>query len=538
MIKPLSRPSLRRATLGAVSALALCPLGAMAQETPLEGYATRLANFETANMMPGGTWTFQGGTHQTIGSGAGTGSQLYYGAIDYAFTDDLQFGFSTQVIEDVLEEPILGIQPGTRFLSYGANLKYRFVNTRRVQIAAQASVEMLGFRTALFGTHISGANNVIGSVQMPITYRAAPGLQLHLTPGVSVFPETLNGIPYYGTVASLGAGATWKPNDRFQAFAHVTAPLTGGNTIDTTRTIIKKLVYTAGARYAFTPKVALEGYVTNGVGVTPATSVLTFYPDGDEPMFGLRVLYTPGKKLRNTYRPLPLSMATARDIQLQQDGFTVGSASVLEPGALRLGVSGGDQGNYALVAAYGLDRDFQLDAIVEDYSNDGSLTLVDDPTPNSARWMAGGRIRLLDQNNGAPVSMSARVLGGRDTVNLDVGVIYVSTPISYDFSDRATIHVEPKFAAFGNTTIAGLGLGANFEMFDGLQLMAEVTPVSDGRDVVWSAGARYDMPGNGFSVDVSATNAIGRYGHGTMVAQDEPRYSIGLSKQFNIRGWR
>lgn len=540
MFKPFVSPSLKRGSICAALALAICPLGATAQ-TPLEGFATRLANFETANTLPDEALAIQAGTQQTVGSGAGTGSQLYYGAIDFAFSDDLQFGFTTQVIEDALEKPILGTQPPTRFLSYGASAKYRFVNGPRVQVAGQASVEMLHFRTALFGTDVANANNVIGSVQMPVTYTASEQLQFHVTPGVSIFPEALNGIPYYGTVGHLGAGVTWKPSDRFQAFASVATPLSGGNTIDQTRAITKEIVYTAGARYAFTPKVALEGYVTNAVGITPATSILTFYPNGDEPMFGLRVLYTPNsthKIHRSTYRPTPLADPTRRSLQLQQDGFTVGSASVLEPGTLHVGVSGGDQDNYAVFASLGIDRDFQFDAIIEDYSNDGSLGPTDDPTPNSARWMAGGRIRILDQHNGDPVSLSARVLGGRDTVDLDVGVIYVAAPMSYDVNDRVTLHAEPKFAAFGNTRIAGLGLGANFELFDGLQLMGEVTPVNDGRDPVWAAGARYELSDSGFSIDVSATNGIGRYGLGTMVAQDEPRFAIGLSKKFNgFGGW-
>ncbi|SHI59475.1 hypothetical protein SAMN05444000_10248 [Shimia gijangensis] len=534
MPKTFLNSTIRRTAITAATSLLFSSSLVLAQ-TPLEGFSTRFVNFETAETLPDNTFLLHAGTHQTIGSGSGTGSQLYYGALDYAITDDFQLGFTTQVIEDITEKPILGVQYPTRFLTYGASVKYRFVNTSQWQIAAQASLEYLEFRTQHFGTNVSDASNFIGSFQMPITYTARPNLQFHLTPGVSVFPDDLNGIPYYGTVASVGAGFTWKNSDRLQTFAQVSTPLSGGNTIDSNRNITKELVYTAGMRYAFTPKVALEGYVTNGIGVSPATSILTFYPDGDEPLFGLRVLYTPGQKLSNTYRPTPLAPVTLRDLGLQQDGFTVGTGSVLEPGALRLSASGGTDGNYALVASIGLEQDFQIDAIIEDYSNDGSLTVVDDPTPNSARWMLGGRIRVLDQNNGSPFSWSLRVLGGRDLETLDVGVLYFATPASFDVDDRLTFHVEPKAAAFGNTTILGLGLGVNYEIADGLQLIGEVTPVSDGRTPAWAAGLRYDLADAGWSLDLSATNAIGRYGHGTMVSQDDTRFAFGLTKQFNLR---
>ena len=83
-------------------------------------------------------------------------------------------------------------------------------------------------------------------------------------------------------------------------------------------------------------------------------------------------------------------------------------------------------------------------------------------------------------------------------------------------------------------TKQGLGLGVNYEVFDGMRLIGEVTPVSDGRDPTWALGARYDLPNGKWSIDATATNAIGRYGHGTMVAQNDTRFAVGLSTQFNV----
>ncbi len=524
---------LQKAAIAA--SMAVVPPLAVLAETPLEAPLTRFANFETGNILPKDTWAIQAGSHQTdLNTGVGTGSQLYYGAADWALGHNLQLGFTTQVIEDPLIKPVLGTSPPTRFLTTGGSLKYRFVDRPNLQVSAQASVESLRFRTSRFGTGVANADNVIGSLHLPVSLRLGQQLQFHLTPGVSVFPETLNGIPFFGTVAHLGVGATWQPNNRLQAFAAVNAPFTGGNTFDATRAIIRVPVYTVGARYAFTPKVTLEGYVTNGVGISPATGILAFYPDGDTPMYGLRVTYTPGARLRDTYRPTPLAETSARAMQLQRDGFTVGSAGVLDPGYLRFAASGGSHDNYAVAGALGLDRDLQIEGIIEDFSNDGTLAWADDPTPNSARWMAGGRIRVLDQNNGDAFSLSGRVLGGRDIETLDVGVLYVAVPASYSVSDRVTLHAEPKFTAFGSIEIVGLGLGLNVELVDGLQALAEVTPVSGGRDLVWAVGGRYDLPGAGLSVDLSATNAIGRYGMGTMVAQDEPRFALSITKEFGI----
>ena len=518
-----------------LAATSVCTLMAAmaAAETPLEGFSTRWVNFDTAETLSEKQFSFTVGSHQTVGGTTGTGNQLYYTALEYGVTDDLQIAFAAQDFQDPVG-PILGTNEATNFRSFGVNLKYRFVNTDQFQASALVSVEDFAFRTDVFDSYQNNPTHTIGSFHVPLTYTANSNLQFHLTPGVSVFPDSINGFDYYGTVATLGAGVTWRASNRLLTFASLSAPLSGGNTIGTDQSIQKELVYTAGARYNFTPKVALEGYVTNGFGATPATGIVTFIPEGDEALFGVRLVYTPGQKLPYTYRPTPLAPVTKRAERMDQDGFTIGSARVMTPGSVRLGASGGSDGNAAVMAAIALEQDFQLEGYIEDYSDDGSLTAADDPTPDSFRWMVGGRIRVMDQDNGNPFSWSLRAMGGRDFDNQNVGVLYIATPASYDVNNRLTFHVEPKFFAFGDHRVGGLGLGVNYEIFEGLQLIGEVTPVSDGRTATWAAGARYDLPNGMWSLDASATNAIGRYGHGTMVAQDETRFAIGLSTQFNV----
>ena len=410
--------------LAAVTAL---PSPLTAQSAP-ETFNLRLVNFETAETLPAGILSLSVGTHQTVDSDAGTGSQLYYGALDYAVTDRIQLGFSAQVIEDRLEKPVLGTRFATRFQTYGASLKYRVLDATNTQASLLGSVELLEFRTGLYGTDVTSADHVIGSLHLPVTYRASPTVQLHLTPGLSVFPDRINGIPYYGTIASIGAGLTWTPNYRWQGYAQVSAPLSGGNTFNTNREIIKVPVVTAGVRYAVSPKVSLEGYVTNGLGTSPATSILAFYPDGDSPLFGAVIRYTPNRSLAETYRPTPALATEQRRSPPKLDGFTVASAHVLDKGTLSLSASGGSFGNYAISAAFGVEPDFQIEGAIEDYSDDGSLSWNEDPTPDSARWMAGGRVRFLDQAYGDPLSLSLRVLGGRDLEEFDVGVLYVAAP--------------------------------------------------------------------------------------------------------------
>lgn len=507
-----------------------------AQEIALETPAPRFINFETANMLPDGTWSLKIGSHQTVNSGGGTGNQVYFGAVDWAASDRLTFGLTAQVQEDALAKPILGVTPPTRFATLGASLKYGILQSESVNVAALASVEYFQFRTSLFGTDVSDTNHVVGSLQLPVSWNASPGLQVHLTPGVSFLPDTLNGIPYYGTVAFVGLGASYQASNRLQFFAGLNQPLSGGNTIESDRSISRKTVYTAGARYAFTPKVALEGYVTNAVGISPATGILTFWPEGNEPMFGLNVQYTPNARFPQTYRPQPIRPATTRDRLLQEDGFILSSASVMDAGHGKIYGSGGSDGNWAAGVSLSPDRDFQLDALIEQYALDGSVPGSLNPTPGEARYMVGGRIRVLDQSHGDPMSWTLRVLGGRDIEDFNVGAIYIASPMSFETSERLALNLNPAVAAFGNTEIFGLGAGVNYELLDGLQVIGEVTGVSQGNAPVWAAGLRHTMSNGLVSLDLSATNSIGRHGLGTLVAQDNVRYSLGVTiatKLFN-----
>jgi hypothetical protein len=108
---------------------------------------------------------------------------------------------------------------------------------------------------------------------------------------------------------------------------------------------------------------------------------------------------------------------------------------------------------------------------------------------------------------------------------------------SYKSSDRFVFTVAPKLGAFGNVDMAGLGLGVNYQVSDNLELIAEATPVGlDGDTATWAAGLRYNIGKSGFSIDASATNAVGRQGIGSMIAQDDTRFTIALSKTFDGRG--
>lgn len=500
----------------------------------LHDHPSRLISLETANMAHAGTVALSVGTSQTDPrSAAGTGNQLYFGGGSYAPSDRLSLGVDLQNYVDQVGGPIAGSTPHVELTTAALWGKYQLYSDNRISVAAQASVESLVLlNSTLFGGHSS--NTMIASLKAPITYSVSPELQLHLTPSLSILPDSINGTAFYGNIASIGIGASYKPSHRLSFFGGVDMPVSGTNTIASSGAYEAVPVWTLGGRFNITPKGALEAFVTNGIGMTPATSALTFWPNGDRILAGMQLVYTPGAKRPASYRGVP-NPVTLRQSRLQQDGFSLGTAEVLEPGTMRLSGWYGTDNQAGMLLAFSPDRDGEIQLIFEQYSDSASAPAALVPRTD-VRYMIGPKIRFLDQNNGDAFSLAGRVLYGRSIGSKMLGVFFAEAMASYKTAQGASFSVTPKLAAFGSTEIAGLGLGVNYELFDGLELIGEVTPVAlDASTPTWAAGLRYHLGRSGFSIDAQATNAIGQFGIATMVAQGDPRFTLTLSKLVALR---
>ncbi|MBE9068698.1 porin [Leptolyngbya cf. ectocarpi LEGE 11479] len=501
--------------------------------SPLERPPGRLFNLETANQLPDEALQLSVGTHQTLPDSApGTGDQLYYGSIDWGATDDLQLSLAYQNFDDSPADPINGVSPNITLESVAPSIKYRVLETESLALGVQGSVEYFSFASDLFNSDDEGGDAVIGSVHVPLTYTASPELQFHLTPGVSFFPDDINDIEFYDTIFSVGTGASWQPSERWLAYGTVNLPIgPGGNTIDNDQSISRQPVWTVGTRYNVTPRTGVDVYATNGFGVTPATGILSFPPDGDNLLVGVQLNYTPDNGLgyRSSYRNTPPAPLSERDRQLQLDGLTLTSANTLEPGTVAFNAGAGTDGNYSVGLAYSPDEALQVEAILEEFAEDDSVDPAD-TAGDDLKYMVGARLQLLDQHQGDPVSLAARILGGRDTASgQQVGTIFVDVPVTFQANSRTALFLNPRLAAFGNESNVGIGLGVNHEVARGLQLIGEVTPVFDGDRTVWAVGTRYSLPKAAVSLDLYATNAVGRNGLGTVVGQSEARFGVGFN---------
>ncbi|MBR9842150.1 MAG: hypothetical protein GYB25_03250 [Rhodobacteraceae bacterium] len=521
----------------------LCAGAATAQDsalrTPVELHPERFINFSTANLLPKGTLKLWVGSHQTPpgSSRTGTANQFYHGGAYYAFSDRFQIGIGHSEYQDPPIDPINGSTAQFRIHTTSLEAKVGLLERGPWKVSAEGSIEQFIFRSPHFGIPTAAStSDVAASLHLPVSYAASDALQLHVTPGVSVLPDTIGGNAFFGTVASLGAGFSYQPSLRWMTYGAVNMPLSGGNTISNTRTIEKKPVVTFGARYNVSPKAAIDLFVTNGAGVSPATRIMTTFPDGDHLMIGATVSYTPGRgaAYRPNYRGIPAEPLNMRQQHLQRDGITLSSADTLTPGILVGTGTAGNHGAYSGVLQFSPDYDGQIDLSYEKFANDGSVPAGTIPS-FATNYMIGLKLRFMDQNNGSPFSLALQAKLGRDTSTGLNGTFFAAMPMMYKASPKLALMVNPKAALFGSTEYFGLGLGVNYEVAPGLEILGEVTPVANGTRTVWATGLRYYPKNGNTSIDLTATNAIGTQALGTMIGQSDVKISLGVSVALDLR---
>ncbi|BAY25965.1 hypothetical protein NIES2100_57750 [Calothrix sp. NIES-2100] len=504
------------------------------QLSPLQLPPTQLHNLETANQLRQGAVQIEGGFLQVLptdNSVSGTGLQTYHLNIDWGITDNFQIGFTGDIFDDYLKCPVRSECTIFTTVSYGTKLKYQILNQNHWAVGVAGTFQLLHIsaNTGVFNNSPNKQFFVVqpvGALQLPITYKASPNLQLHFTPGVVFFPEKVAGGDFFGTFFNIGTGFNWQTSKRVNLFANIQTPLgPGGNTfIAKDRSITRKLLWTVGIDYAFNPKMAAEVYATNSYGTTPTTGLLGFIPDGDDLLLGVRFKHVIdfGQGYAANFSNIPQTSLSYRNRTLLFDGLTLATANTLPSGKFQLRGGLGTHGSSSFALAYGLTDDSQLELIVDQFASSDRFS--EQEIPGTGVKIGGAmKLKFFDQTRGDGLTLSAKLAGISETTLQQGGLngtLYVELPIAYQLSTQTAISINPKGAFFGDTRRIGVGIGINQAFGDQLQLIGEYTPVLDGKRSIWSTGLRF-LPSSGFGLDIFAGNAIGQTGLGTLTAEPE-----------------
>jgi hypothetical protein len=513
--------------------------------SPLQLPPTRLVNLETANQLPQGTFQLTAGTHQaspgSSSSPTGTGYQTYYARIDWGATDKLQLGFAIDFFDDPITREINGKFPELTEASFAPNFKYQLHKDEKLAIGVTGSLELFRLSTSpgLFnsGREKTADLYTIGSLQVPFSYKFNPKIQLHLTPGVAVFPDKVRGTDFFGSFFNIGTGISWQPSDRLSLFANANFPVgSGGNTFNSKdSSISKKVLWTLGGQYAFNPRAAVEGYITNSFGGAPTTSLLAFIPDGDDVLVGANVkyLFDFGQNYASSFRKKKLLPLSNRDKSLLLDGLTLSSANTLPPDTILLRGGLDSNGGSRLHFSYGLANDLQLELPGEQFGGGDTLSLTETAGPG-VKFGPGAKLRFLDQSQGDPFSLSVKLLGTRDFGKRPrLGTLFAEIPVTYQTNSQTAFFFNPKGAFNGQITRVGFGLGVNYAVSNNLQLIGEFTPVFTGQRSVWSTGVRYFEAKSNLGLDVYASNAIGQTALGGLVGESATNIGFNVNWMFH-----
>ncbi|MGB7440807.1 MAG: hypothetical protein WA919_07040 [Coleofasciculaceae cyanobacterium] len=521
------------------------PQFAAEKPSPLQEQPTRLINLETANQLDSGAVKLGLGFRQSTSSersSGGTGDQVYSGSIDWGVTERLQIGLSGQYFDDPTNREIAGELPNLELFSLAPNFKYQLIKDENLSLGISGAAELLTLSTdpGLFNNSNDNQSEsvLIGNLQVPLSYNLDSQLQLHLTPGVAFYPETVNDADFFGTFFHLGTGISWQASERLNLFANASLPLgPGDNAVDSEDgSLFRQVLWTVGGRYALNPQVGVEVYGTNAFGSTPTTSLLAFIPDGNQVLIGANLNYTPdfGQGYASSFRKKPTVPLSRRDIQLLLDGLTLTTASTLPPQSVALRGGLGSGGNASLDLAYGLTNDLQLEFALDDFGGEDNVS-SGESAGTDLKYNFGAKLRFLDQVQGDPFSLSFKLTGGRDTGRRrQVGTLFVELPMVYQTGSKLALFVNPKAAFYSDMERVGVGLGVNYAVSDGLQLIGELTPVLNGERSVWSVGARYLHRQSNLGLDIYTSNAIGQNGLGGLVG--ESGTSIGFNLHW-LTGW-
>jgi hypothetical protein len=500
--------------------------------TPLQFFPTRLITIDTANVLPAGSLQLSVGVRlfPRGSTGQGTGLQTYNVSIEGGVSDRLQLGIDGTFFDDTLGEPFEDGVPFLSIINVAPKFKYQFLREEKLSLAVSGSLE-IGKFTGSNGLYTPGAaqrtsTTVGGTLQVPFTYNLTPSLQGHLVPGVVFWPGTINGGGnFYGTFLNFGAGLNYTPFERLTLFTDVNFPLTSGNAVNTQGDSTQEVVWSAGLTYLHSPTVAIDLYATNALGTTPATRSLAFIPGGGQVAAGFNLKYTPdlGQGYPTGFRSTSVPLSD-RDRQLLFNGITITSPETLNTG--RLSLMGGTGSGFNFQLSYGLSDDAQLSFVGQQLADND--TSIDD---DSFKLGAYGRLRFLSQSQGDPFSLA--VAGGFEQGVDQTGSGLFTTELAflYQIDPRLAVMFNPKAGFYGSESVWGAGFGLNYDVWQGIQLIGEVTPILSGEvsNTIWAAGIRYFNPHWNVGIDLYGTNAAGTYGIGGLVARSNQQVSVGFN---------
>ena len=509
----------------------------------------------TAMTLPEDQWRISSSILSPFKYASGTGNQNYAVQLDLGLTDTFQISGFYSEADDPLNAPITGldVRPGNFWEVYGVAARWQFRDYENLSLALNGSLESwtvgsggndsLGNSGGQSSPNIfndSGqrveTNNFIGSLAIPMTWRATNKWQFTFTPGISFLPSNQGKAQggsgqFYGTNPYISGGLLWHPIPQLGLTASVAQPFGNGtNSFDKNLKFSRKPVISGGLNWHLNPRIALQGLLTNGFGATPATALLTLPSDN-------RIGYSANFVFTADAPDTPQVPLNTRQQSLSLGGLTVNTALV-PPDSISVTKVGADaKGNFDATYGVSISNIFHLDFYSSKNQN------VRQNTPQ-ARTYAGdgaenlrgsGKAVLTSPLRGAPVWSALRISLGRnmDTKNNTAeGYLFAETPLTWEANSKIALNISPKVAWAGVGSLSGIGLSANIQVAPRWELVPEANIVFNSKsDPNVTLGLRWNATDN-IAIEAYGSTASSIVDVGQLLNDGQTRWGSRLIVKF------
>ncbi len=472
------------------------------------------------------------------GYAKGTGNQNYIGSLDYGFQDNLLLSFFYTDADDPLTKRIasLDTQPENRWSSYGSSFKWKFLEKPTLKMAIEGSLENWMVQSGgcagdecssntsnIFNSNTSMVenNNLVGSLSLPIGLIYSSDFDLIISPKLTFLPGSQSNQygegDFYGNNYGIGFGMAYKVLNRLKTFSSYYVPLGDSkNSFDDNLNFYKTSIYTLGMNYSIDSRTNFQAFLSNGFGLSPATSVLSI-PSSDEILYGFKIVYTP-TKLDNYYF-LKKERSSSRKFF---KGLSVSNNSYIDSGDSQLNILYDAEGSWHSKYEKALSQRFLVDitAGITDKEANTNSNFKSYLLPGNT-ILRGGAKAIIYSNQSGNVTSSLRGSFGRVLAEKKNGYFFGESINTFNLFEKVSFNVNPKIGFTGTGESSGFGTGLHWKVLNKITLISETNIPIDNAEHNMTFGVRYSPGESSKHIDLYSSNAFSFIDMGQLMKRDE-----------------
>ncbi len=473
------------------------------------------------------------------GYAKGTGNQNYLGSIEYGIKDNLLFSIFYTDADDPLTKRInkLDTQPENRWSSYGTSVKWKFFEKQQYQFAVEGSIEnwlvqsggCAGHRCSFntnnifnSGTSMVENNNFIGSISLPIGLKYFSNLDLTISPKFTFLPKTQSNKfgsgDFYGNNYGISFGMTYRALERLKTFSSYYLPIGDSkNSFDDNITFHKTSIYTIGANYSIDSRTNFQAFLSNGFGLSPATSVLSI-PSSDEILYGFKVIYSPTNS-DNYYIPYNEESYTGKFFK----GLSVSNNSFINSGDSQLSLTYDLNGSWNSKYEKGLSQRFIVDVTAGQIDKGvGTNSIFKSYFEQGNTILRVGAKAILYSNKSKNVFVSSfRGSFGRVLAENKDGYLFGESINTYNLNEKVGFNINPKIGVSGSGDSIGVGTGLHWKVLKKITLISETNIPINNAENNFTFGIRYSPEESNKHIDLYSSNAFSFIDLGQLMKRDK-----------------